>query len=68
MADFCSQCSLEIFNEDSFDLIGLSTFEDDMQGMYAVTLCEDCGPCQVDSLGRCVSDDCIKEHGRVKDG
>jgi len=63
MASFCQQCSLEIFGEDFTDHAGHTTAEQTRQGLFAVVLCEDCGPIQVDHVGRCVSPDCLKKHG-----
>jgi len=62
MADFCSQCALELFPSKGDDFEGLSTAKHTESGMYAVVLCEGCGPCQVDHTGSCVSSDCLKEH------
>lgn len=67
MASFCKQCSVDIFGEDFDDYAGISTPEDTANGLYATVLCEDCGPCQVDHTGNCVSPDCAKNHGAVKD-
>lgn len=64
MADFCKQCSIEIFGEDFGDLRGLSTPGDTEQGLYAVVICEGCGGTQVDHEGKCVSDHCLKGHGK----
>jgi len=63
MADFCKQCSIDHFGEDLGDLSGLSSEEDTRKGMYAVVICEGCGPCQVDHTGKCVSKDCLCKHG-----
>lgn len=63
MADFCKQCSEDIFGEDFGDMAGLSTQQDTVNKLYPVVLCEDCGPCQVDHTGTCVSLDCYKKHG-----
>lgn len=63
MADFCRQCSIDIFGEDTGDMAGISTIESTNQQMFALVLCEDCGPCQVDHEGTCVSVDCLKKHG-----
>lgn len=66
MADFCKQCSVGLWPdkpEGYNDFIGLSTFEDTCKGLYAIVLCEGCGPCQVDHLGNCVSSDCHEKHG-----
>ncbi len=66
MASFCQQCSVGMFGEDFEDMKGLCTLEDNDKGLYSVVLCEDCGPCQVDRNGRCVSEDCMKQHGAKK--
>ena len=63
MADFCKQCSLDMFDEDFGDLAGLSTIEHTARQEFAVALCEGCGPCQVDHTGTCISSDCLKHHG-----
>jgi hypothetical protein len=63
MADFCKQCSLEIFGEDFGDLAGLIPEELVKTGVRVVALCEGCGPIQVDYEGRCISPDCLEQHG-----
>jgi len=66
MADFCLQCALDMWGDQiENDFIGISTKEDTEKGLYAVVLCEGCGPCQVDHTGKCVSKDCIHEHGKI---
>ena len=62
MADFCRQCSVDVFGEDFKELAGLSTPEDTAKGLYCTVICEGCGFIQVDHEGNCVSDDCL-EHG-----
>ena len=64
MADFCLQCSGELFPGGiKNDFIGISTPEDTEKGLYAVVLCEGCGPTQVDHAGKCVAADCAEKHG-----
>jgi len=63
MADFCKECSMELFDKDCEDLKGLSTEEDTKNGLYCVVICEGCGYIQVDHEGKCISPDCIK-HGK----
>lgn len=63
MADFCKQCSITGFGEDYGDLAGLSTEEDTRNNLYVMVLCEGCGPCQVDHTGKCVTSDCLENHG-----
>ena len=60
MADFCKQCSEEIFDEDFGDLKGLVKGD-----AVCRALCEGCGNCTVNADGRCVSMTCLKKHGEV---
>lgn len=62
MADFCRQCSIDLFGEDFEDLAGLSTPADTKKEMYCTVICEGCGYVQVDHAGNCVSKDCLKKH------
>jgi hypothetical protein len=64
MADFCKQCSIDMFGDDWYDLAGLSDEEQTASGLFAGVLCEGCGPTQVDHLGKCVNPDCLKQHGK----
>jgi hypothetical protein len=66
MSDFCQQCSVDLFGQDCRDMAGLSTQEDTRQGLFAVVLCEGCGPCQVDHEGRCIGGYCFGEYGTHK--
>jgi hypothetical protein len=66
MADFCKQCSIELFGKDYKDLKGFCTKKQNKAGKYPVVLCEGCGGIQVDYDGKCVSEDCIKGHGKTK--
>jgi len=61
MADFCYQCSQELFPPQFWgkDFEGLTTVADLADGKAAVVLCEECGPIQVDDKGRCLTH---KEH------
>ena len=63
MADFCRQCSVQLFGEDFGDLAGITKAEQEAEGLYALALCEGCGPIQVDHAGDCVSKDCLCKHG-----
>jgi hypothetical protein len=64
MADFCQQCATDTFGEDTRDLAGLITEQEvTEQKLYAVVLCEGCGPTLVDHNGKCVCDDCLEKHG-----
>lgn len=64
MAEFCKQCSIEIFGADYGDFVGISIEEATKAGLYPIVLCEHCGPCQVDHEGTCVSPDCYEKHGK----
>lgn len=64
MADFCKQCSIEIWGEDLGDLAGISLKRDTDKEMYYLALCEGCGPIQVDHEGICVSKNCLQEHNK----
>jgi len=64
MADFCQQCSIEMFGEDFGDLKGLSTKQDTKDGLYSSALCEGCGIAIVDHAGICVDEHCLKGHGK----
>lgn len=65
MADFCSQCSLELFGEDFKDLAGLGGDTPKPPGYGYAVLCEGCGYIFVNEEGYCVSPACIK-HGDNK--
>lgn len=52
MADFCKECSEEIFCEDMGDLAGLTTEEMTLNEEYAHVLCEGCGDILVDHTGK----------------
>lgn len=58
MADFCKDCSIKMFGEDTRDMAGICTKDDDYKGMVANVICEGCGPTIVNSEGECVSGDC----------
>lgn len=49
MADFCKQCSQEMFGQDSEDLKGLCK-----RNEVVPALCEGCGSTMVDSEGTCL--------------
>lgn len=65
MADFCAQCSVEIFGEDFGDLKGIAarklTDAERAEGYGWTALCEGCGAILVDDEGRCVVD-CLRHH------
>jgi len=61
MADFCRQCSIDLFGEDFGDLKGLTDPESWAKGLAACAICEGCGWIQVDPAGNCVSSDCLEK-------
>lgn len=60
MAEFCRQCSIDIFGEDFRDLAGITAPELWDQGLAASVICEGCGCIQVDPQGNCVTADCLR--------
>ena len=54
---------MKLFGEDHKDLAELSTKEDSKNNLFPVVVCEGCGIIQVDCLGRCISSDCLENHG-----
>lgn len=67
MADFCRQCSIELFGKDYSDLKGLTKPEDWEKAKAVCTICEGCGLIQVDPEGNCVSKDCDKKGHKEKE-
>lgn len=59
MADFCSQCSIEIFGADYHELALLGRGKELLPGCGYVTICEGCGVTRVDLYGKCLGD-CAK--------
>lgn len=55
MADFCKQCSLDVFGEDTGDLKGLGDGMPLLEGHGWGALCESCGPIYVNDDGVCMS-------------
>lgn len=69
MAEFCKQCGDDMWPPGTpVDLAGLSTEADTKAGLFAVVLCEGCGPTQVDHTGTCIASDCYEKHGAKTDG
>lgn len=64
MAEFCSQCTKELFNENRSDFEGECTEDDNAHNWFAEVLCEGCGFTNVDYRGRCVGV-CEKGHDEV---
>lgn len=60
MADFCKQCSEEIFNEDFKELADLCGTAE-----VCITICEGCGGCRVNKDGVCQGDE-LNKHGRLE--
>lgn len=58
MADFCKQCSVEMFGEDTRDLAGSPP--DAYKRLH--TICEGCGFTVVDYDGVCLGK-CLRNHG-----
>lgn len=52
MADFCKECSIEMWGSDTKDLAGLITKEEVAEGLGAVVICEGCGVIRVDYEGK----------------
>ena len=63
MADFCQQCSMDIFGEDFEELKGLGDDTPLKKDQGWSALCEGCGPTVVDDDGKCISLHCMKKHG-----
>lgn len=64
MADFCQQCSIELFGQDTKDLANLGESLEEGEGFLA--LCEDCGYTLVDLAGKCLCN-CIKHHNPTRE-
>ena len=63
MADFCQQCSIFLFGEDSRDMAELMPREAYTEGIGAAVICEECGYTVVDFDGECIAEWC-QEHGK----
>jgi hypothetical protein len=61
MADFCKQCSIDMFGEDYLELAHLTEPEEWAKGKAVSAICEGCGFIQVDPEGNCVSKDCLQK-------
>lgn len=57
MADFCQECLLAGFGEDTGDLANLLAPEEYTEDTGALALCECCGPVCVDINGKRMSKD-----------
>lgn len=63
MADFCAQCTDELFGPElPNDFVGMTTKEQTLNDRFITVLCEGCGLVQVDHEGVCVTD-CMRHHG-----
>jgi hypothetical protein len=65
MADFCKQCSIEIFGKDYKELAGLGDGTPLLEGQGWSALCEDCGFIVVNDEGECITPICSKQHGKI---
>lgn len=63
MGEYCNQCSYVMFGIIG-DFVGYTPEEDEANGIYALVICEGCGPIQVDHKGNCVSKDCLANTGK----
>jgi len=63
MADFCKQCSIDMFGEDFGDLANLGPAEELGEGEGWSALCETCGGIVVSQEGTCIADWC-RHHGK----
>jgi len=56
VADYCQQCSIELFGEDHRELAGLGPEGQTLEPGYGWSvLCEGCGPTLVDDDGKCIA-------------
>lgn len=60
MADFCKQCSEELFGKDFGDFKGICSKHG---AQKARVLCERCGYTTVNDEGECISKTCFAKHG-----
>lgn len=65
MADFCKQCSLDLFGVDFNELANITSVDDWVLGKACCVICEGCGPIQVDPKGNCISD-CLEKHNHYE--
>ena len=61
MAEYCKQCSDDMFGEShkfypTFDVVA-------PPGQGYTVLCEVCGPTLVNEKGECIDPECLKKHG-----
>ena len=73
MADFCKQCSVQLFGEvfpdlawgswDDVDYLNSPRFTPDGKPYWIQALCEGCGNAVVTSDGTCICANCIEKHG-----
>lgn len=62
MADFCKQCSEELFDKDFKELADITSKIAEMENLYSIVICEGCGTIQVKNDGSCIGDCLKKEH------
>lgn len=63
MADFCKQCSIEMFGQDYGDLKGLGDGKELEKDFGWTAICEGCGYTIVNDEGKCIAVDCLMKHG-----
>ena len=63
MADFCKQCSEELFGEDFKELANLLPAEQYSDTIGAIGICEGCEGMVFDINGKCVDHSCSKHKG-----
>ena len=61
MADFCKECSINMWGVDTKDLAGLITKEEVDKGLGVQVICEGCGFIRVDHAGKRLEDPPVKD-------
>jgi len=62
MADYCKQCALKMFGDDTRDLAGLSTADHTKRNLFVPVICEGCGFIYVDHEGNCQGGEACEQH------
>lgn len=65
MADFCRQCSIDIFGKDYKELAGLGRGRRLKKDHGWPALCEGCGSTLVNAKGECIVSDCLKNGHKI---
>jgi len=63
MAEFCKQCAVDVFGEDTPSDFNFTDSVELDEGYHV--LCEGCGHAWVDERGVCKADNCLKKHGAM---